>query len=861
MKFTDGFWQLRPGSPRCTRRRPTTSWRAGSELVRHRADQGDRKRGATPSTGPTLTVTRRARRSPGVIGVRVEHFQGGADQPASTWSVRRRRARRRRIAGDGRHADIGDLTRDRRRRAPRGTSASPSDGRILTRERRARRVGYMQLAPDAQVDHGPVGNARAAIRGRSPPTYLHEQLDLGGRRARLRPRRALRAARQERPDRRHLERRRRHLERAGLQERAVLPDQPRLRRAGQPPGPRLVRGRLRGGRARAVLGARREPGVLRHRRPDPRSRCSSATRADRPARAAVPAWSYGLWLSTSFTTDYDEATVDELHRRHGRARPAAQRLPLRLLLDARVQLVRLRVGRRASSPTPRACSRGCTSKDLQVCVWINPYIAQRSPLFAEAPRLGLPGETPERRRLAVGPLAGRHGPRRFHQPGCHGLVPGQAARPARPGRRLLQDRLRRAHPARGRLLRRLRARSACTTGTRSCTTGGVRGARAGSAAPARPCCSRARRPSAASGCRCTGAATRPRPTSRWPRPCAAGCRSRSAASGSGATTSAASRAPPTPAVFKRWTAFGLLSSHSRLHGSSSYRVPWAFDDGRGRERGRGHAGASRSSSSALMPYLLRGRARGDARGIAGDAADAARVPRRPGRRVTSTGSTCWAPTCWSRRSSTARGEVEFYLPAGALDELLHRREPSRAAAGAARRTASTPCRSTCARARSSRSARAPTGPTTTTSTGSSLEVFPGPRGHARRDRDDPRRRHSVFTVVRCDDGVVVSLADHGRMGRAGHRQCHSHHCDRGKSRGRVSDHRHRRTTATAASNSRPTSSSARRPRRTRSRVRCAKTAAARRSGTPSATPPVAPSTATPATSPTTTTTGSTPTST
>ena len=30
-------------------------------------------------------------------------------------------------------------------------------------------------------------------------------------------------------------------------------------------------------------------------------------------------------------------------------------------------------------------------------------------------------------------------------------------------------------------------------------------------------------------------------------------------------------------VYKRWVAFGLLSSHSRLHGSSSYRVPWLFD--------------------------------------------------------------------------------------------------------------------------------------------------------------------------------------------------------------------------------------------------------------------------------------------
>lgn len=34
----------------------------------------------------------------------------------------------------------------------------------------------------------------------------------------------------------------------------------------------------------------------------------------------------------------------------------------------------------------------------------------------------------------------------------------------------------------------------------------------------------------------------------------------------------------TPDVYKRWCAFGLLSTHSRLHGSSSYRVPWAYDE-------------------------------------------------------------------------------------------------------------------------------------------------------------------------------------------------------------------------------------------------------------------------------------------
>lgn len=31
-------------------------------------------------------------------------------------------------------------------------------------------------------------------------------------------------------------------------------------------------------------------------------------------------------------------------------------------------------------------------------------------------------------------------------------------------------------------------------------------------------------------------------------------------------------------LYKRWVAFGLLSTHSRLHGSESYRVPWLFDD-------------------------------------------------------------------------------------------------------------------------------------------------------------------------------------------------------------------------------------------------------------------------------------------
>lgn len=34
----------------------------------------------------------------------------------------------------------------------------------------------------------------------------------------------------------------------------------------------------------------------------------------------------------------------------------------------------------------------------------------------------------------------------------------------------------------------------------------------------------------------------------------------------------------TTSVYKRWVAFGLLSSHSRLHGADTYRVPWLYDE-------------------------------------------------------------------------------------------------------------------------------------------------------------------------------------------------------------------------------------------------------------------------------------------
>lgn len=56
---------------------------------------------------------------------------------------------------------------------------------------------------------------------------------------------------------------------------------------------------------------------------------------------------------------------------------------------------------------------------------------------------------------------------------------------------------------------------------------------------------------------------------------------------------------PDPNIYKRWVQFGLLSSHSRLHGSHSYRVPWLVDDEACEVLGR----FSRLKNS-MMPYIF-----------------------------------------------------------------------------------------------------------------------------------------------------------------------------------------------------------------------------------------------------------------
>ncbi|KAI0670606.1 alpha-glucosidase [Trametes maxima] len=55
---------------------------------------------------------------------------------------------------------------------------------------------------------------------------------------------------------------------------------------------------------------------------------------------------------------------------------------------------------------------------------------------------------------------------------------------------------------------------------------------------------------------------------------------------------------PPPEIYHRWVAYGLFSSHSRLHGSMSYRVPWQYG-----EAAATYMAKFLNAKHRLMPYL------------------------------------------------------------------------------------------------------------------------------------------------------------------------------------------------------------------------------------------------------------------
>ena len=95
-----------------------------------------------------------------------------------------------------------------------------------------------------------------------------------------------------------------------------------------------------------------------------------------------PEWSFGLWLTTSFTTNYDEETVTKM------LEGMAQRnLPLHVFHYDCFWMKPFHwcdyTWDREMFPDPEAMLSRLKKRGLKICVWINPYISQLSPLFAE----------------------------------------------------------------------------------------------------------------------------------------------------------------------------------------------------------------------------------------------------------------------------------------------------------------------------------------------------------------------------------------------------------------------------------------------------------------------------------------------
>lgn len=121
---------------------------------------------------------------------------------------------------------------------------------------------------------------------------------------------------------------------------------------------------------------------------------------------------------------------------------------------------------------------------------------------------------------------------------------------------------------------------------------------------------------------------------------------------------------PSAALFKRWIAFGLLSSHSRLHGSSSYRVPWLFDDESVDVLRR-----FVKLKLSLMPYLDRASRQAAAEGVPVMRAMVVEFPDDPGcaqlERQYMLGDDLLVAPVFSDG-----GDVSYYVPEGTWTHLL-----------------------------------------------------------------------------------------------------------------------------------------------------------------------------------------------
>lgn len=377
--------------------------------------------------------------------------------------------------------------------------------------------------------------------------------------------------------------------------------------------------------------------------------------------ALPPAWSFGLWLTTSFTTAYDEETVT------GFIEGMAERnLPLHVFhfdcfwmkahhwcdFDWDEQVF----------PDPEGMLRRLKERGLRVCVWINPYIGERSRLFAEGAERGFllkrpNGDVYQRDRWQAGmayvdftnPEATRWyqaelrrllemGVDTFKTDFGEEIDTEVAYFDGSDPERMHNYYTYLYNKAVFELLEQERGKGEALVFARSAT------------------------------------ATCQQFPVHWGGDCYGTFESMAESLRGGLSLALSgfgfwshdiggfeTKAPP--AVYKRWVAFGLLSSHSRLHGSTSYRVPWLYD-----EEAVDVVRHFTQLKCRLMPYLMRAALDAHQRGIPTLRPMLLEFPEDPGCRALDRQyllgpALLVAPVFDERRS-------EYYLPAGEWTHLL-----------------------------------------------------------------------------------------------------------------------------------------------------------------------------------------------
>lgn len=293
--------------------------------------------------------------------------------------------------------------------------------------------------------------------------------------------------------------------------------------------------------------------------------------------ALPPAWSFGLWLTTSFTTNYDEATTSSfiqgmedrdipLHVFHFDCYWMEAYEWCNFTWDPK------------TFPDPKGMLQRYHEKGLKICVWINPYIGQKSPLFREGMENGYLVKKTNGDVWQTDLWQAGMGLVDFTNPGAVAWYTDKLKTLLDMGVDCFKTDFGERIPVKDiayfdgsdpvkmhnyytqlynrtvfELLERERGIGEAVLFARSATVGGQQ-------FPA-----------------------------HWGGDCSASYPSMAETLRSGLSLACGgfgfwshdisgfeSTAPAD--IYKRWCQFGLLSSHSRLHGSSSYRVPWLFDE-------------------------------------------------------------------------------------------------------------------------------------------------------------------------------------------------------------------------------------------------------------------------------------------